>query len=79
MTWIEGVMLIQRKLQLLLEAEGVKAIDVKKNDSFDPNQHEAISHDEADGVESGNVIEVLQTGYKIGDRVIRPALVRVAR
>jgi molecular chaperone GrpE len=79
MTWIEGVMLIQRKLQILLEAEGVKVIDVKKNDPFDPNLHEAISHDEADDVDSGNVIEVVQTGYKIGDRVIRPVLVRVAR
>ncbi len=79
MTWIEGMMLIQRKLQMLLESEGVKAIDVKPNDEFDPNLHEAISHDEADGIDSGHVIEILQTGYKIGDRVIRPALVRVAR
>jgi len=79
MTWIEGVMLIQRKLQLVLEAEGVKTIDVKPNDIFDPNLHEAISHDEADGIESGHVIEMLQTGYKIGERVVRPALVRVAR
>jgi molecular chaperone GrpE len=79
MTWIEGVMLIQRKLQLVLEAEGVKTIDVKPNDVFDPNLHEAISHDDADGIESGHVIEMLQTGYKIGERVVRPALVRVAR
>jgi molecular chaperone GrpE len=79
MTWIEGVMLIQRKLQLVLEAEGVKNIEVKPNDPFDPNLHEAISHDDADGIESGHVIEMLQTGYKIGERVVRPALVRVAR
>lgn len=79
MTWIEGVMLIQRKLQMLLESEGVKTIEVKPNDEFDPNLHEAISHDDADGIESGHVIEMLQTGYKIGERVIRPALVRVAR
>jgi molecular chaperone GrpE len=79
MTWIEGVMLIQRKLQMLLESEGVKTIEVQPNDEFDPNLHEAISHDEADGIASGHVIEMLQTGYKIGERVIRPALVRVAR
>jgi molecular chaperone GrpE len=79
MTWIEGVMLIQRKLQGVLESEGVKIIEVKPNDVFDPNQHEAISHDDAAGIESGHVIEMLQTGYKIGERVIRPALVRVAR
>ena len=57
----------------------MKSIEVKQNDPFDPNLHEAISHDDADGVDSGNVIEMLQTGYKIGERVIRPALVRVAR
>jgi molecular chaperone GrpE len=79
MTWIEGVMLIQRKLQMVLESEGVKTIEVKPDDEFDPNLHEAISHDDADGIESGHVIEMLQTGYKIGERVIRPALVRVAR
>lgn len=78
-TWIEGVMLIQRKLQGVLESEGVKLIEVKPNDVFDPNLHEAISQDDAEGIESGHVIEMLQTGYKIGERVIRPALVRVAR
>ncbi len=79
MTWIDGVLLIQRKLQLILESEGVKTIEVKPNDVFDPNIHEAVSHDEALGVESGHVIEELQKGYKLNDRVIRPALVRVAR
>lgn len=79
MTWIEGVMLIHRKLQMILESEGVKAIEVKKNDVFDPTLHEAISHDDSDDVESGHVIEELQKGYKIGDRVIRPTLVRVAK
>lgn len=79
MTWLEGVMLIHRKLQLVLESEGVKAIEVKPNDAFNPNVHEAISQDDADGIESGNIIEELQKGYKQGERVIRPTLVRVAR
>jgi molecular chaperone GrpE len=79
MTWIDGVMLINRKLQLILESEGVRLIEVKPNDVFDPNIHEAVSHDEAQGTDSGHVIEELQKGYKINDRVIRPALVRVAR
>ncbi|BCX03111.1 MAG: protein GrpE [Candidatus Roseilinea sp.] len=79
MTWIEGVMLIQRKLKLILESEGLKEIEVHKNDPFDPALHEAISHDEAEGVESGHIIEEVQKGYKIGDRVIRPTLVRVAK
>lgn len=79
MTWMEGLMLVHRKLQLVLESEGVKAIEIKPNDVFDPNIHEAISQDDADGIESGHVIEELQKGYKQGERVIRPTLVRVAR
>lgn len=79
MTWIEGVLLIHRKLQLILESEGIKPIEVKPNDQFDPSIHEAVSQDEAEGVESGHVIDELQKGYKLGDRIIRPALVRVAR
>lgn len=79
MTWIEGVMLIQRKLQLVLEAEGVKPIEVKPGDVFDPLYHEAISHDEAEGFTSGQIIEELQRGYILGERVIRPTLVRVAK
>lgn len=79
LTWIAGVMLISRKLQLILEGEGVKPIDVKPNDEFDPNIHEAVSHDQVEGIESGHVIEELQKGYKMNDRVVRPSLVRVAR
>ena len=79
MTWIEGVLLISRKLQLILESEGVKPLEVKPNDVFDPKIHEAVSHDEAQGIESGHVIEELQKGYMLNDRVIRPTLVRVAR
>lgn len=78
-TWITGLMLVQRKMQMVLEFENVKVIAANPNDKFDPTQHEAISQDDADGIESGNVIEELQRGYKIGDRVLRPALVRVAR
>lgn len=79
LTWIDGVLLIQRKMQLVLESEGVKPIEVAPNTLFDPTLHEAISHDEAEGIDSGNIIEEVQKGYKLGDRVIRPALVRVAK
>jgi molecular chaperone GrpE len=79
MTWIEGVMLILRKMQLILDSEGVKAIEVKPNDVFDPSVHEAVSHDVAEGITSGSIIEELQKGYRLGDRVIRPTLVRVAQ
>jgi len=76
--WWEGVELINRKLLGILESEGVKRIPAEGK-MFDPNLHEAISHDEDPNFESGQVIEVVQQGYMIGDRVIRPALVRVAR
>jgi len=77
-SWINGIELIQKKLQTILESEGVKRI-AAEGQLFDPNFHEAISHEAAEGVESGYVIAVVQNGYMLGDRVIRPALVRVAQ
>ncbi len=76
--WANGIELIARKLQNMLDSEGLKRIDAK-GVAFDPNFHEAISHEPSDEVESGHVIEVVQNGYMLGDRVIRPALVRVAQ
>ncbi len=76
--WASGIELIARKMQNILEGEGLKRIDAKGK-PFDPNFHEAISHEPADGVESEHVIDVVQNGYMLGDRVIRPALVRVAQ
>jgi molecular chaperone GrpE len=76
--WANGIELIARKLQNLLEGEGVKRIDAK-GAAFDPNFHEAISHEPSDEVESAHVIDVVQNGYTLGERVIRPALVRVAQ
>ena len=76
--WANGIELIVRKFQNLLDVEGVKRIDAR-GAAFDPTFHEAISHEPSDAVESGHVIEVVQNGYMIGERVIRPALVRVAQ
>jgi molecular chaperone GrpE len=76
--WASGIELIARKLQNVLESEGIKKIEAEGME-FDPNFHEAISHEPADGVKSGFVISVVQNGYMLGDRVIRPALVRVAQ
>lgn len=77
-SWASGIELIARKLQNVLESEGIKRIEAEGVE-FDPNFHEAISHEPADGVNSGFVIGVVQNGYILGDRVIRPALVRVAQ
>ncbi|MBL8101430.1 MAG: nucleotide exchange factor GrpE [Anaerolineales bacterium] len=76
--WASGIELIARKFQNILENEGVKRIEAK-GAAFDPNFHEAISHEPSNEVESGHVIDVVQNGYMLGERVIRPALVRVAQ
>ena len=76
--WVGGIELIQKKLVSLLEGEGVKRIEAV-GAAFDPNFHEAISHEPIVGVQSGHVIAVVQNGYMLGERVIRPALVRVAQ
>lgn len=76
--WADGIELIARKMQTILENDGVIRIEAK-GAAFDPNFHEAISHEPSDAVESGYVIDVVQNGYVIGERVIRPALVRVAQ
>jgi molecular chaperone GrpE len=76
--WSEGVELIYRKLQKYLEMEGVRPIPTDQK-TFDPTLHEAITHEPSPDHESGEIIEVVQQGYMLGDRVLRPALVRVAQ
>jgi molecular chaperone GrpE len=76
--WVNGIMLIYQKLSNLLNGEGMQPIPTE-NCAFDPALHEAISSEEDKGFESGKIIDVVQKGYTIGDRVIRPARVRVAK
>ena len=78
LAWAEGIDLICRKLQSILEAEGLKRIEAE-GQMFDPNFHEAISQEPCEGSESGQVIAVVRNGYMLGDKVIRPAMVRVAK
>jgi molecular chaperone GrpE len=77
--WISGVLLVQRKLNSALEQSGVTPITVKPGDDFDPNFHEAVTHEDSDQVASEQIIGEVQRGYKLGDRVLRPTMVRVAR
>jgi len=76
--WADGVGLVVRKFQTTLESEGVTRIEAEGVE-FNPNFHEAISNEPSEEVESGHVIAVVQNGYMLGERVIRPALVRVAQ
>jgi len=77
-SWINGIILINQKLSSLLDGEGIEPIPAE-GQAFDPQIHEAITNEENDEVESGFIIEVVQQGYKLGDRVIRPAKVRVSK
>lgn len=77
-TWVEGFALIQRKLQNTLQREGVTPIEAK-GQPFDATRHQAVMVEMADDVPSGTVLEVLQQGYMLDDRVLRPAMVKVAQ
>ncbi len=76
--WAAGIELVYRKFFAILEAEGVTLMQAE-GEYFDPNLHEAISMEENPQFESGQIIEVIKNGYLLGDRVLRPATVRVAR
>ncbi len=75
--WLEGMEAIRRKLLKALADAGVQPLD-PVGDPFDPTLHEALGHDSDTDMESGLVSATLQKGYICGDRVLRPALVRVA-
>jgi molecular chaperone GrpE len=74
----EGVELIERDLLKVLERHGVKRFD-PKGAKFDPNFHQAIFEVSDDGMAPGLVAQVIQPGYMIGERVLRPALVGVSK
>jgi molecular chaperone GrpE len=75
---IEGVQLVQKQFLVALEKVQVKPFDAE-GQPFDPQVHEAISQIETDKVPAGSVASVFQRGYKIGQRLLRPALVAVAK
>jgi molecular chaperone GrpE len=75
--WVSGTLLILNKLHKLLQDYDVEIID-PVGEVFDPNRHEAVGSEDTDAVESGRVSVTLQKGYVCGDRILRPALVRVA-
>ena len=76
--WVGGISAIDRKLDQLLESEGLTPIEALGK-QFDPHEHEAIAQEDRPGVPEGTVIAELQKGYRIRDRVLRPAMVAVAR
>ncbi len=75
--WIEGIVLLDRKLRALLESEGVTTIEAVGR-SFDPREHEAIASVPGTGRPDGEIVAEVQRGYRVRDRVLRPAMVAVA-
>ena len=75
--WLDGTKMILRKLQALLESEDVTPIEAA-GQPFDPLWHEAILQEETDEHPDGYVIEEMQRGYRLGNRVLRPSMVKVA-
>ena len=73
-----GVELIYRQLGEMLRKRGVVAIEALGSD-FDPHLHQAVAYEETPGAREGEVIGELRKGYRLGDRLLRPALVRVAK
>lgn len=75
---LEGVAATERDLQATLQRNGVKALD-PMGEKFDPNFHEAMFEAPGTGQESGSIIQVVEIGYMIGERLLRPAKVGVAK
>lgn len=75
--WADGIELVYRKLAAILENDGVTRIEAD-GAMFDPNLHEAVAQLDSPNHESGQIVDVIQTGYMIGERVLRPARVCIA-
>lgn len=72
-----GVILVFRSLRESLNKHGIEVVE-PSGERFDPQLHEALSTQAADGVESGTVVETMQKGYRLGEQLLRPARVVVA-
>jgi molecular chaperone GrpE len=78
LSWIQGLLMVQRELEVVVQSEGVEPIKTE-GEEFDPYYHEAMTHEEVPGYEEGRIIGEVQQGDVLGDRVLRPAVVRVAK
>ncbi len=75
----EGVRMVRDEMNKALAAQGVVRIEVEPGDVFDPNRHEALLHIEAKGIEPNHIARQMQVGYAVGNIVVRPAKVALAR
>jgi molecular chaperone GrpE len=77
--WTQGITLILRKLLKSLEAEDIRPFSAEVGQAFDPMYHQAVTHQEVEGLEEGQIVTEVQKGYRLGERVLRPAFVVVAK
>jgi molecular chaperone GrpE len=76
--WADGIAAIDRKLRQLLESEGVTQVEASPGTAFDPREHEAIVSVPGTGRPEGEIVDEVRRGYRLRERLIRPALVAVA-
>ena len=76
--FLENISIIERDLVSIFEKNRINKINTK-NMKFDPNRHQAMSEIENEKVETGTVLQEMQAGYMLGDRLLRPALVAVSK
>jgi len=74
--WRDGIVLVQRQMMDALKKLGLE--EIESDCKFDPVMHEAVMREKADGKESGEIVVVLQKGYRMGDKIIRHCMVKVA-
>lgn len=75
--WVDGVRLVHKQFMGILEKNGLTEIPAEG--AFNADLHEAVMQEEAEGVQSGEILSVLQKGYKVKDRIIRHSMVKVAK
>lgn len=76
--WFSGVKQVQRKFDMVLEGAGVQPITAV-GEEFDPHLHEAVMYEEMGDEQANKVVEELQRGYKLGEKVLRPTMVKVGK
>ena len=75
--WLEGVKLVQKQMLDVLAKHGLE--EIPSDGKFDPELHEAVLQEESDGAENGDILQTLQKGYKVKERIIRHSMVKVAK
>lgn len=75
---MQGITMVRDELMRTLSNHGIKRITATKGDEFNPNLHEALMRQKADGIATNHIVAQLQPGYMLGERTLRPAKVSVA-